>query len=343
MGTLSVSVGIDYHSAFVQVCALDDRGRVLFNGRCGNSVQEVAGRVSGLGAVRAVGIEACCGAADFGEQLSRATGWSVSLAHPGYVHRMRNNPDKTDLGDAHMLADLARVGYLPRVWLAPEPVRDMRTLVRHRGGLVERKRAVKLKILALFRERRAAEPDGGRWTKRYMRELEGCVGLGEHGRWVVGRHVAELAHIQEEIAATEARLRAATREDPIVARLMEMPGIGPVTAWSLRAEIGIFERFRTGKQLSRFCGLCPCNHSSGRRQADAGLIRAGNPALKAVLIEAAHRLGRLDPRWSALRQSLLRKNLKGSQVAAAVANRWVRWLFYQMVRPVESPAQRAAA
>jgi hypothetical protein len=49
----------------------------------------------------------------------------VQLAHPGYVARMKQSRDKTDFGDARMLADLERVGYLPRVWLAPEEVREM--------------------------------------------------------------------------------------------------------------------------------------------------------------------------------------------------------------------------
>ena len=98
----------------------------------------------------------------------------------------------------------------------------------------------------------------------------------------------------------------------------------------MRAEIGRFDRFRFGKQLARFCGLSPKNASSGQRQADAGLIRAANPQLRAVLIEAAHRLARLDPQWRALAQRLRNKGKPGSVVAAAVANRWVRWLFHQM-------------
>ncbi len=40
----------------------------------------------------------------------------------------------------------------------------------------------------------------------------------------------------------------------------------------LRAEIGRFDRFGSGKQLARFCGLSPRNASSGTRQADAGLV-----------------------------------------------------------------------
>ena len=99
----------------------------------------------------------------------------------------------------------------------------------------------------------------------------------------------------------------------------------------MRAEIGRFDRFRSGKQLARFCGLTPRNASSGQRQADAGLIRAGNPQLRATLIEAAQRLRRTDPRWQDFSERLTAAGKSGSVATAAVANRWIRWLYHQMV------------
>ena len=103
-----------------------------------------------------------------------------------------------------------------------------------------------------------------------------------------------------------------------------------MTAVTIRAEVGRFDRFRSGKQLARFCGLSPRNASSGQRQADAGLIKAGSPALRSVLIEAAHRLMRYDDRWKALTTSLIDRGKRKSVVVAAVANRWVRWLHHEM-------------
>ncbi|NOZ41338.1 MAG: IS110 family transposase [Planctomycetes bacterium] len=38
---------------------------------------------------------------------------------------MKQGSDKTDWGDARLLADLVRVGYLPKVWLAPENIRAL--------------------------------------------------------------------------------------------------------------------------------------------------------------------------------------------------------------------------
>ena len=82
--------------------------------------------------------------------------------------------------------------------------------------------------------------------------------------------------------------------------------------------------------MARYCGLSPRNASSGQRQADAGLIKAGNPQLRGVLVELAHRLMRYAPRWRELGMSLRQRGKPGSVVAAAVANRWVRWLYHEM-------------
>ena len=128
----------------------------------------------------------------------------------------------------------------------------------------------------------------------------------------------------------EARLREAVAGDPLVEKLLTLKGVGPVTAVTIRAEVGRFDRFRTGKQLARFCGLSPRNASRGTRQADAGLIKAGCPGLREVLIEAAHRLMRYDDRWKALTTSLVGRGKRKSVAAAAVANRWVRWLHHEV-------------
>ncbi len=87
------------------------------------------------------------------------------------------------------------------------------------------------------------------------------------------RHLDRLQQLNGEVQAVEQHLELLTKEDAVVQELRTLPGIGPVTAWVLRAEVGCFDRFRSGKQLARFCALTPWNASSGLRQADAGLIR----------------------------------------------------------------------
>jgi transposase len=330
MSDAPVFVGLDYHHTSVQVCILDREGKVLVNRPCKNDWQAITAVVAGHSAKPRAAIEACTGSADLADELVGKAGWHVDLAHPGYVARMKQSPDKTDFSDARMLADLERVGYLPKVWLAPQEVRELRRLVRYRQQLVGERRGLKQRVGALLREGRVVQPRASAWSVAWLAWLRAAEGLTEQTRWVVDRQLARLEWLKQEIVAVEARLAKLTADDPLVRRLLAMKGIGLVTAATIRAEVGRFDRFRSGKQLARFCGLTPRNASSGQRQADAGLIKAGNPQLRTVLIEAAHRLMRYDERWAVLNAAMRARGKPGSVVAAAVANRWVRWLYHQM-------------
>lgn len=327
MNTIVVYVGLDYHASAVQVCVGAQDGQVFGNKRLPNVVDEVARYAAGFGQVSGVTLEACPGAAEFAEALIASKGWKVELSHPGYAARMKLNPDKSDYNDARMQYELGRTGLVPRVWLAPREVRELRLLVRLRQQLVNERRAAKLRIVAILREQRCLTAPAKRWTRIWLTWLSSQAPLSEQGRWVVERHLLRLG---EELGHVESRLHAVTGDDPQVRRLMDEPGIGPVTAWMLRAEIGRFDRFHSGKQLARFCGLSPRNASSGTRQADAGLIRAANGERRACLIEAGHRLARTHPRWKALAGSLRARGKPGSVAAAAIANRWVRSLHHRL-------------
>lgn len=330
MSSVPVFIGLDYHDSVIEVNIMDSRGDIVAARRCENSVHAVQCVVPANCQVMGVAIEACCGAADFAEELINTTGWTVDLAHPGFVARMKQNPDKHDYGDARMLADLERVGYLPRVWLAPEVIRQLRCVSRYRHQLAAQRRDVKLRIRGLLREERVPKPEVRAWTKPWLRWLSEEAPLGPESRWVLEHHLRRLNALDQELATTERHLEELTRDDPVVAKLLTLKGVGLITAVTLRAEIGRFDRFRTGSQLSRFTGVTPRNASSGNRQADAGLIKAGNPQLRALVIETAHRLMRLEPRWMQLGAAIRLRSRSGSVAAAAVANRWMRWLFHEM-------------
>jgi transposase len=335
MSSLPIFVGLDYHQDSVQVCVLDGQGKRLSNRSVKNDAAAIEREATRHGRPARIAVEACCGAADLAEELAAQRGLPVDLAHPGYVARLKRSPDKTDLADAHLLADLTRVDYLPKVWLAPESIRQLRRLVRHRAQLVDRRRAVKLRIRGLLRENRLRGPEGvGAWTKAWLAWLENQAPLAESDRFLAADHLAEIASLGVRIAAIEKRIVEATDDDAVVAKLLSLAGVGLVTAVTLRAEVGRFERFETGKQLARFCGVTPRNASSGQRQADAGLIQAGAPQLRGVLIELAHRLIRLPTEpWAKLALGMLRRGKPKNVVVAAVANRWVRWLYYEVLRP----------
>ena len=128
------------------------------------------------------------------------------------------------------------------------------------------------------------------------------------------------------------RINAFVEGDALARRLRSKKGIGSFSAAVLRAEIGTFNRFKNGKQLARFCGVSPRNCSSGERQADAGMVKAGNPLLKTVVVEAVHLIVQHDREWRKFAANLLSKGKPRCVVIGAVANRWLRKLYYEMLQ-----------
>jgi transposase len=331
MSNVAVFVGLDYHQDSVQVCVLDQEGRQLLNRSCPNDWRRIAQAVEPVGRVRRAAVEACYGSADLAEELTAKAGWPMELAHPAYVAKLKGSPDKSDFSDGRLVADLTRVGYLPKVWLPSAHERDLRHLVNHRQRLVEQRRAAKLRVGALLREHRARCPHkASRWSRAWVQWARSAPQLSGHSRWLVEDLLSELEHLNQKVLAADGRLRSATAGDALVGRLMGQDGIGEVTAWVLRAYVGRFDRFRSGKHFGRYCGLSPCNASTGPRQADAGLVDGCNPVLRATLIQAAHRLIRTVPRWKALSKSLRARGKPGCVTVAAVANRWARGLWHRM-------------
>ncbi len=335
MTILALYVGLDYHDDTIQVCVMNEAGVELVNRSVPNDVEMVGELIWNYGPPRSVAIEACCGAADFIEDLGRVYQWDVRMAHPGYVSRLKQSPDKSDYNDAGLLADLLRVEYLPQVWLAPEETRQLRRLSRYRQGLAEDRKRAKLRIRALLREERLKYDGEDRpWSKPWMNWVREDARLGEQARWVMDQHLLHLESLEERITAAEKRMEEVTQDDPLMQALLKQEGIGLVTAFVMRAEIGSFHRFRNGKQLSRFCSVTPLNASSGKKQADAGLVRQGNPELRRVIIEAAQRIGRYDAKWKDLKQRLVTRGKPGSVATAAVANRWIRRLYHRIQEEV---------
>ena len=331
MCSIPVFAGLDYHQDSVQVCVLDQEGNVLANRSLCNEAGLIDSLCRRYGEPERISIEACCGSADLTEELITRWKLPVQLAHPGYVNRLKQSPDKTDFGDARMLADLARVNYVPRVWLAPSEIRHLRRLVRHRAQLVARRKDTKLRIRAILRENRLKYPHARAWTKAWYDWLQHEAPLSKSDRWLLDDHLDELISLTGRIAAVEARIKTEIQDDSMIKQLMSYKGVGLVTAVTFRAEVGRVDRFNSGKQLARFCGVTPRNASSGARQADAGLIRAGNPALRVVLIELVQRLiNHGDRRFSLKARRMLDQGKPRNLVVAAIANRWVRWIYHEL-------------
>lgn len=99
--------------------------------------------------------------------------------------------------------------------------------------------------------------------------------------------MALLQPLNAEIASADARIAAITEGDPVVQRLMTVPGVGPVTATAFVATLDDVKRVAGAHQVEAYLGLVPRETSSGEQQHRGAITKAGNARVRWLLVEAA--------------------------------------------------------
>lgn len=73
--------------------------------------------------------------------------------------------------------------------------------------------------------------------------------------------------LSSRIASLEKALRSEAKRSQSTARLMSMPGMGPITAMAVEAFSPTMVTFRRGRDFAAWLGLMPKQHSTGGKQA----------------------------------------------------------------------------
>jgi transposase len=142
------------------------------------------------------------------------------------------------------------------------------------------------------------------------------------------------AQLGAEFAATEARLKRINaelldwhRQNEVSRRLAQIPGVGPIGATMLALKAPDPGNFRSARHFAAWIGLTPRDHSTGGKTRLRGITRAGDEALRSLLVVGATAVVRQlrrnrGRRWPWLQSLLERKPPK--LVAVALANKIAR-------------------
>ena len=130
---------------------------------------------------------------------------------------------------------------MPEAWIAPQPVRDLRALLRHRATLVRMGTACKNRVHAVLADRGIGE-DRGLWTGPGRAWLAGLE-LPPIPRAIIQDCCGLLDALATPIARLERQIAALAKPDPRVQALQALPAVGRLTAMTVVAEIGDIGRF----------------------------------------------------------------------------------------------------
>lgn len=285
-------VGVDLHRDFFVAVAQDIHGTELLKERYENSIENVEKLLSNFSNPPMVVVEATRNWMWFTNALQER-GCIVQLAHPFRTKAIASARIKTDSIDAKTLCDLLRAGLIPQAYIAPNEILDNRELGRARICLVHDQTMLKNRIHAIivkenlkFNGRDMFGVKGQAWLK------EQSVSAGK--RQVIEVYLKQLIRVQEQIKTLEALITQRSSSFPEVCLLQTIPGFGTTTAFLLASEIGDVQRFPNAKKFTSYFGIVPRLSQSGNHAYYGRITKLGNPYVRWLLVQAAHRYYRID-------------------------------------------------
>ena len=143
----------------------------------------------------------------------------------------------------------------------------------------------------------------------------------------------QYANTTAEIIAIEKHIHAWHRSCEESRRLEDVPGIGPIVATALVAEVGDWKAFSSGRNLAAWIGLVPKQHSTGGKDRLGGISKQGNRYLRWLLVTGAMAVIRYARQHGTKRLWLARiMERRPIRVAAvALANKIARIAWAMMV------------
>jgi len=232
-----------------------------------------------------VALEATTGWRFVVEELERAGAQAV-LAEPAETRALRGpkRRAKTDRADARHLRELLERETVPRSWVPPAHLQELRTLVRLRHSLAAERRVWLQRVQAqLFHQ--GAPPARGRLLG--PGGAAASAELSPAGRELVACAERVCTALESEIAQLDGRLAVWARRHPACRALQTLYGVGPTIAVTLYAEIGDARRLRSSRKLVRLAGLDVTVSESADKRSPGRLSRQGAPILRWAAYEAA--------------------------------------------------------
>lgn len=269
-------------------------------------------------------MEACPGAHHMARHLT-SFGHKVKLISPQFVRPFVKG-NKNDFIDAEAICEAASRPNMRFVTPKTEAQQALSALHRVRESLVRDRVKTVSQIHAFLLEFGISLPTGPAIIKRLPSVL------AEHHlptRLILTLEYlhSHCKYLDERIADLEKELGRQIKEDDLSQRLMTVPGVGPITASLLSAELGDGKQYRYGRDFAASLGLTPRQYSTGGRATLLGITKRGDKTLRRLLVQCERvYMQRLDKQRGHLAEwvssMLVRRH--SNVVACALANKLAR-------------------
>ncbi|MCX7145716.1 MAG: IS110 family transposase [Sulfuritalea sp.] len=322
-----ITIGVDLAKNVFAVHGVDDNGKaVLVKPKVPrDKLLELVAQLPPC----VIGMEACSGAHHWARQF-RQYGHTVKLIAPKFVtpYRLSGKRGKNDAADAAAICEAVTRPHMRFVPVKEEHQQIILCLHRTRNGFVEERTATYNRLRGLISEFGIVLPQKVANLRRDI--VEHLEDLPGYANQCVGDLLAHADVLDARIAEYDRAIAQAAKEDARSKRLMQLPGIGPITASAMLASIGGGHDFKNGRQVAAWIGLTPGQYSSGGKARLGRITKAGDRYLRSLLVMGARAilsgLGDKQDRFSRWARSLQeRRGYWKAVVAIAAKNARLAW------------------
>ena len=268
-----------------------------------------------------------CGSAHYWARKLAGLGHEVWLIAAQFVRPFVKG-NKTDASDAQAIWEAAQRPGMKFVAVKSEGQQGVLMLHRMRAQLVKIRTMQINQLRGLLYEFGADLPPGRqKGVERIPSELDKLEAVLP--AMVVQTLRSQLNRIQaldQEIAQIEKSLAAWKKEDQAAKRLMDIPGVGLLTATAAVATIGDARAFKSGREFAAFVGLVPRQSGTGGRVRLLGMSKRGDVYLRTLLIHGARSVLSHDKQREPWLEQLLSRR-PFNAVAVALANKTARTIW----------------
>ena len=325
------TIGLDIAKSVFQIHGVDVEGAVVIRKRVNRAkvLEFFAALPSCL-----VGIEACPAAHHWSRRL-QALGHTVRLMPPSYVKAYLKR-SKNDANDAAAICEAVMRPSMRFVATKSEQQQSILMLHRSRQLLVRQRTMLSNAIRGHMAEFGIVSAKGRNGTAELLAILanEQDDRIPIVARFSLDVLARQYAVVTTEISIIEKRIHAWHRTCEESRRLQEIPGVGPIVATALIAEVSDWKAFSSGRGLAAWIGLVPRQHSTGGKERLGGISKQGNRHLRWLLVAGAMAVIRYARKHGTKRLWLIR--LMGRRpikvAAVALANKIARMAWAMMVR-----------
>jgi transposase len=260
------------------------------------------------------------------------------VSDPAHTRGAASGAATTDRSSAEALARLLASDFVRPVWVPPQEVRSLRSLVELRVKLARLRVGSNNRLSALSRQELVAK------SGLSEDELKAALPQDATSQEYCSALFRLRATFQGESDRLDTIFREWCRSSKEARLLMSIPGIGPLVAVCIIAQVGDIKRFSSPGKLCSYAGLVPKVHASGQSNRTGGITKAGRRSLRWAMGLAAMSASRVDETLKQFKENLSQRRPKVVAITACARKILVSvWHVWSRNTPYKGSEQRHAA